>query len=90
MPDDCRIICRKCDFIEKKVIANEYRRLHRFRRNLRRLGDVIREDEDKDNGEREALDPFADGAFARRSPPIPAARFSGVRAGGTASSGCRE
>src|SRR2546425_525077 len=60
MPKEDRIICRERDLIEKKMIADQNRRLHRFRRDLRCLSDVGREHKNENDRERQTFNPFAE------------------------------
>src|SRR5262249_3661550 len=60
-------VCGESELVEEEVIADENRRFHRFRRNLRGLRNVTREDKNEDDGEDETFDPFPKGAFAQRT-----------------------
>jgi len=60
-----RVVRRESDFIQEEVIANENGWLHRFRRNLRGLGNQCRECEDKYNGTDETFAPLTQLAFSR-------------------------
>src|SRR5207247_1937348 len=60
-----RIICRKSHFVEKEVIADENRRLHRLGRNLCRLRNVAGEDENENDRKCQAFDPFPKNTFLR-------------------------
>ena len=60
-----RIVRWKRKLIEEEMIADEDGRLHRFRRNLRGLCNEVRKEENKNQTENQALQPFAGGTFPR-------------------------
>jgi hypothetical protein len=61
-----RIVCGKRYLVEEEMIADKDGRFHGFRRDLRCLRDVARENQDKNDRKREAFDPFAKRAFVSR------------------------
>ena len=60
MPNERWIICRKRDLVEKKMITDEDRWLHRLRWDLCCLSDIACEYKNENDRERQTFNPFAE------------------------------